>query len=375
MNKQIFQTSFDKTIFLGYGIVYNLEKVNDIDSIVNKIELHETVSYINIQANEKLTKSCGRFTEASLIKDLEKKGIGRPSTFSSIVSTLFKREYIVKDTREGDKIFLKSIHLTENVIKEEEKESKTFKERNKIFITDLGKIVIEFLVKHFDNILNYQYTSSMENSLDNIALGNLDKISLLQEAYNSFHPIVKNLTNQKKAIDWSKKNEKPIIGVDNQSGKNIYCYKAKYGPVVQLGDEKPQYTAVPNDIDYKKITLDICLDLLQYPKIIGKYKKQDVSINVSKNGYYAKYNDKNFNIDKSQNTIDEIVKIIITKEKSIIKEFSGNISIRNGPHGPYILRSGKYRKIVSVPYDKKSCPEKVTLQECKNLLKNKYKKK
>ena len=374
-NKIKFNTSFDKTLFLGYGIIYNLEKINEIDNIINKIELNEQVTYDKIDGNEKLTKSCGRFTEASLIKELEKKGIGRPSTFSSLVSIIFKREYVVKDTREGDDITLKLINLEKDKINEENKKTKSFKEKNKIFITDLGKIVIEFLIKHFDNILNYQYTSSMENDLDNIATGNMDKLTLLKKAYDSFHPIVDKLTKEKKEINWEEKNKKPVLGIDPVSGKEIYCYKAKYGPVIQLGNENPKYIAIPENIKYKNITLDESIKLLQYPKIVGKYNNADIIIKVSKNGFYTHYKDKNYNLEDPNSEIEDIIKIIQEKDKSIIKEFSGNISIINGPHGPYIMRSGKYRKIVSVPYDKKTCPETITLQECNNLLKKKYKKK
>jgi DNA topoisomerase I len=372
-NKIIFHTSFNKTEFLGYGKIYNMEIINEIDNIINKIHLHETISYQNIIAHEKLTKSCGRYTEASLIKELEKKGIGRPSTFSSIVSTLFKREYIVKDTREGKDIVLKIIKLENNSITDIEKTAKSFKENNKIFITDLGKIVIEFLLKHFNNILEYQYTSSMENNLDCIANGTLDKLSLLNTAYQSFHPIVQSLLVKKKEVDWETKNHKPVIGIHPVENKNIYCYKAKYGPVIQLGDDKPKYIAVPKDIDYKNITLDKSIYLLSFPKNIGKYNDKDIIINISKNGFYSQYNNKNYNLNDSNASLEDIILIIKEKEKSIIKEFSGNISIRKGPHGPYILRSGKYSKIVSVPYQKKTCPETVTLQECKDLLKNKKK--
>lgn len=374
LNKIIFNTSFDKTIFIGYGIIYNYDQVNEIDDIINKIEINEKLSYVNINGFEKLTKSTGRYTEASLIKELEKKGIGRPSTFSSIVSTLFKREYVIKDTREGENIELKVIKLENNVIETSSKASKTFKERNKIFITELGKIVIEFLLKYFNNIFDYSYTSLMEDNLDNIASGNMDKLTILKDAYESFHPIVSNLNNQNKEINWKEKNNKTLLGIDENTGKNIFCYKAKYGPVIQIGENNPKYVAIPDSINYKKITLNQSLELMKYPKLIGTYNDKDVIINVSKNGFYAKHVDKNYSLKDPNVNLKDVINLIENKNKNIIKEFSGNISIRNGPHGPYILRTGKYRKIVSVPYQKKNCPETVTLQECKDLLKN-YKKK
>ena len=138
-----------------------------------------------------------------------------------------------------------------------------------------------------------------------------------------------------------KKTDKPILGKHPENNENIYFYKAKYGPVVQLGDVKPKYKAIPSCINMEDITLQQAIHLLSLPKKIGTYENKDICLNVSKNGFYIQYNDKNYGLETDTVTQEQAIEKITNKMKTIIKNFSKNISIRNGPYGPYILKSGK----------------------------------
>lgn len=381
-NKILFETTFDKTLFLGYGIVYNYQEVNEIDNKIDKIYINQELNNTIINSTEKLTNPPPRYTEASIIKELEKKGIGRPSTFSSIVDTLFKRDYIKKDSRKGiDKeIFCISL-LDKNNIIEKKKIIKTNNEVNKIFVTELGNIVNDFMLENFNNILDINFTSNMENNLDEIAKGNYNWISLVDSVYKSFHPKVISLSTKEsnKKNNWDnivKKNMlKPTIGINTNNNKNIYCYNGKYGPIIQEGDEKPIYVPLPNEYNLETINLEQCIELLTYPKTIGKINKKDVIICIGSNGYYVKYDNSNFSITDKNIDLKSIEDIIINKNKEIIKKITEDISIRNGKYGPYIIKitndsknNTRYKKknniIVKVPKKFSSDPTKMTLEDC-----------
>ena len=370
-----FSTKFSKTIFLGYGIIYNLENINEIDKIRDYISDGKILKTISIISTEKITKASSRYTEASLVKNLEKNGIGRPSTYSSIVDTLFKRNYIIKESKEGIEKNIFIIELdTNNNISEKTKQIKLNSENKKLFVTDLGKMVNKFMIENFNSIVDYKFTSEIETTLDNIANGESNWVNLLDNSYKSFHPkVIELLANVPKKV-W--KNEKKVLGINPKNNKNIYCYKGKYGPVIQEGDKDIKYVGLSKKTNISDITIETVLDILDYPKFIEKYNNKEIDMYYGQNGYYIKYNNKSYSITNKNMTLDEIKQIIKEKNKSIIKEFSNGISIRVGKYGPYILKSGKKAKIVSVPIELKDKLDKIKYSECLKILnsKNKFKK-
>ena len=370
-----FSTKFSKTIFLGYGIIYNLENINEIDKIRDYISDGKILKTISIISTEKITKASSRYTEASLVKNLEKNGIGRPSTYSSIVDTLFKRNYIIKESKEGIEKNIFIIELdTNNNISEKTKQIKLNSENKKLFVTDLGKMVNKFMIENFNSIVDYKFTSEIETTLDNIANGESNWVNLLDNSYKSFHPkVIELLANVPKKV-W--KNEKKVLGINPKNNKNIYCYKGKYGPVIQEGDKDIKYVGLSKKTNISDITIETVLDILDYPKFIAKYNNKEIDMYYGQNGYYIKYNNKSYSITNKNMTLDEIKQIIKEKNKSIIKEFSNGISIRVGKYGPYILKSGKKAKIVSVPIELKDKLDKIKYSECLKILnsKNKFKK-
>ena len=247
-------------------------KISPRDKKLELLEVGDIIKYEIITSKQKYTKSCSRYTEASLVKELEKKGIGRPSTFSNLISTIQDRKYVVKDTREGKDAEIKVFTLKAGRIKETRDKIKLGTERNKLFITDVGRVVTEFLIKHFKNILDYGFTSSIEKELDKIAKGNKQWDSLVDVVYNTFHPNVVSLTDKKTSIE--KYDNKRLLG--KHENKNVYTYVGKYGPVIQFNDsekyEENRFAAVPKELSIKDITLEQAKGLLQYPKNLGLNK-------------------------------------------------------------------------------------------------------
>ena len=371
-NKIFFESVHNKTKFIGYGIVYNIEAINQIDNILNKIKENEEVIFEEIIASEKESNAPSRYTEASIIKELEKKGIGRPSTFSSIIDTLFKREYIIKETRKGiDKEFLNiSISKEKDIILENLKTIKTNTESNKIYITELGETVLKFMIDNFNNILETNFTSEMENDLDEIAKGNYNWIELVEKIYKSFHPKVIELKSQ---TSKKEKNINSILGINPKNNKNVYCYIGKYGPVIQEGEIQAKYISIPKEYDYKSITFNQILQLLDYPKSIGTIEDKNVLICIGSNGFYAKYNDNSYSINDQNITLEDFTEIINKKENTIIKEFADKkISIRSGKYGFYILKIAKKNTIVKVPNKFINNPSDMTINDCYIELKKKY---
>ena len=230
------------------------------------------------------------------------------------------------------------------------------------------------MIENFNSIVDYKFTSEIETTLDNIANGESNWVNLLDNSYKSFHPkVIELLANVPKKV-W--KNEKKVLGINPKNNKNIYCYKGKYGPVIQEGDEDIKYVGLSKKTNISDITIETVLDILDYPKFIAKYNDKEIDMHYGQNGYYIKYNNKSYSITNKNITLDEIKQIIKEKNKSIIKEFSNGISIRVGKYGPYILKSGKKAKIVSVPIELKDKLDKIKYSECLKILnsKNKFKK-
>lgn len=369
VNDLVFYTELDKTAFLGYSILYDSNKKDETTEVLDKIKEGNIVDKQNIKAEEIITKPKPRYNEASLIKGLEKKGIGRPSTYSSIVETLYNREYIIKQSTNGDDIDLHHINYDKtNTIDTTIVKGKTGAENNKIFPTELGIQINTFIKKNFNSIVDYTFTSNMENELDEIAKGNKVWHTLVSEIYNRFHPTVLELKNTTEKKVWN--NEKPLLCINPENNRNIYFYNGKHGHVIQEGDDVPKYVSVPKKL-IKNMDSTIAIELLRYPKIIGKYKDSDIEINLGRFGYYIMFNNKSYSIEKSTITLEEAIQKIEDKKNSIIKEFNKGISIRNGKYGPYIMKKTKSKtKIASIPYKFKSTPGDLSLKDCENILKN-----
>jgi DNA topoisomerase I len=378
-NKILFESNLEKPIFLGYKILYN-HKTTDDSKMINSIKKNDIVNYTIIKSNEKYNKSVLRYNEASLIKDLESKGIGRPSTYSNIIETLFKREYIKKDSNNGETKNLKIMALEKGSIHTSIKETVINKETNKIFITDLGEIVDEFMYKHFDSIIGINFTSDLETKLDDISEGTKNNVDIIDMVYKTFIPKVNELRSSSsgvssKSTTWDNNNtKKKLLGADPNTEKPIYVYKAKYGPVIQEGEDSVTYYSIPKYKDISTITLEECIELMSFPKKIGTYKDKPIEICYGSYGYYIKYDSKNISIKEksinlSQINTEEIIDIINRDSKKLLRSVSETIKIMDGPYGPYLMKINKKKnKIVAIPKNKLKDIDKLTISECNKLL-------
>ena len=363
-----FTFTLTKVIDEGFKVIYNLQTESN-DDLIKKIKVGQIYEPLQLIATEKNTKPIARYTEASLIKELENKGIGRPSTFASIVGKLFERKYAIKKSNHNYKdiiLDIISIKSGDTSVKEEQKQTKSVSEKNKIFITDIGKLVNEYLETHFNDICQYNFTAKMESDLDKIADNKVNWVKVTRNVYDTFHPTVIKLkgdTELKKSYKDKKTN---LLG--KYKGKNVYTYVGRFGPCIQYGekDNNPKYVSINIDEfeDISAITLKQATELLKFPKELGTYNNSIVNLNKGPYGYYIDYNKRKFSVEHGKITLAEAKEIIKSTKSNIIKEFS-DISVRNGPYGPYIKKGSKF-----TPIPKDIDPKKLTKKECLDIIKN-----
>ena len=365
-NKYTFHFALKKILDLGYKNIYTTDTSDD-SILINKLKEGGLYDPLNITALEKNTKPIARYTEASLIKELEDKGIGRPSTFATIVAKLFQRKYALKETKHNSKdILLEQFKIEPNKELEiSSKKGKSTSEKNKIFINDIGILVCEFMSTNFNNVVSYDFTSEIETDLDKIARGESEWISIISKVYNTFHPTVMSLKKDC-SVNTTYKNKKLNL-IGEHVGKNIYTYIGKYGPCIQYGEhgDDPKYVSITKDDypDIKNVKLDEAIKLLKYPLDIGEYDSSQIQLKKGSHGLYIQHNTTKISIDNDDISLEDAIAKIKEKKNNIIKEFKG-LKILNGPYGPYINK-GKIN--VSIPKNKD--PTKLTKKECDELVK------
>jgi DNA topoisomerase I len=384
--KHKFTFGLKHIIDLGYRIIYSTNSgngsVDDLDDslddsldddseLIGKISKNGLYEPITLTATEKNTKPCGRYTEASLIKELESKGIGRPSTFASIVAKLFQRKYAIKQTNHNYKDILLDIYTIKHGdlnTRHSTKKTKSVSEKNKIFITDIGLLVSEYLNSHFRNISSYDFTAKMESDLDKIASNEANWVDIASNVYDTFHPTVLKLKGDA-AIKKSYKDKK-LHFIGEHDSKNIYTYIGKFGPCIQYGehDSSPKYVSIDKSEypDITGITLVQAITLLKYPIELGNHKSKMITLHNGQFGFYIQHNKKRVSVDDESITLEQAIDKLKISESNIIKTF-GKISIRNGPYGHYI-KNGK--KNISIPKDKYKAVNSLTKKDCLDIIAN-----
>ena len=347
-NKKLWKHTEEQCIFEGWKIVNgeNLCTTNKLYQYLISYKINTIVNYKKINSKLVLKDIKNHYTEAKLVQLLEKKGIGRPSTFSSIIDKIQNRKWVLKQDVKGKKIQCIDYQLINDEITEIDNERVFGNERNKLVIQQLGVIVIEFLIEHYDVLFNYDYTKNMENELDKIANGNKIWYTLCKDCDDKMISLSKNLKNESRKTYHIDKNHQYMIG--------------KYGPVIKYEDDKgnTSWKSVKKNIDMNKLkngdyTLEDILD--NKPKISGKllgiYKDNDVILKKGKFGLYINHNNKNTSLKFLKKDYDEITlnDVISIFEKSknnsnIIKTINDELSIRKGKYGPYIMYKTKKMK-------------------------------
>lgn len=371
--EQNFTARGEVLVFDGFLKVY-MESTDDEDEekkdILPPLTVGDKLKLDNIEAVERFPYPPARYTEASLVKKLEELGIGRPSTYVPTISTIQKREYVIKEDRPGIERKYSYLQLKEIKISEETKEEIAGREKSKLFPTDTGAVVNDFLVKHFERILEYSFTANVEKQFDEIAEGSKKWNNMIEEFYKPFHKSVE-LTLENAERHTGERE----LGSDPKTGNRIIARIGRFGAMVQMGEteseEKPKFASLLKGQSIESITLEEALDLFKLPRDLGEYNEQPVSTNIGRFGPYVKYGSSFVSIKKTDGddpfTIElpraiELIeaKIKADKEK-VIKLFdeNENVQVLNGRYGPYIRMD---KKNIKIPKDRE--PKDLTLEDC-----------
>lgn len=337
----------------------------DDNKSLPEMEKGQSTPVIEIKAVEVYAKPAARYTQASLVKKLEELGIGRPSTYASVISTIQKRGYIEEKNLPAKKRDIITLTLINGKISEEIRTENFGAEKNKLFPTDTGIVVTDYLIESFPDILDYQFTAKVENDFDEIAKGKNEWKTMIRDFYTPFSEKVK------KAKGSTEKVGGKLLGIDSITNKTVIARIAKFGPVIQLGEEKGdiKYAKIPEDKSIDTITLKEALELLKWPRKIGEHKGEDVISNNGKFGPYVKYKDKFYSITLPPEsiTLKEALEAITQKDSGggdskAIKQY-GELKVIDGKFGPYIFYNKKNYKIPST-----YTPEKMTEAECMEIV-------
>ncbi len=302
---EIFAASGEVLLFEGFLKVY-LEGNDDDDEeqegMLPALKVSEKLENNYITATERYTRPSARYTEASLVKKLEELGIGRPSTYAPTISTIINRNYVEKGTLEGQErnytqITLKSGKIGEKLLKEN-----TGSDKGKLVPTDIGTIVTDFLVKNFGNILDYNFTAKVEQDFDEIAEGNVNWATMMQEFYDKFHPTVKDVE-----ANADRESGERILGIHPESGKQVSVRLGKFGPMAQIGeadDEDKKFASLMNEQNIGTISLEEVLDLFLLPKKLGIYKGEEVEVSNGRFGPYVRFGTAFISLPRGENPLD-----------------------------------------------------------------------
>jgi DNA topoisomerase-1 len=418
LDNYYFQSQIEKIVFPGFMKIYKDTEESDDTNELNELNELNTISTSEIKlpkkndkllmqiinAKQEFLKPPVHYTEASIVKKLEELGIGRPATYVSILNKLFERNYIKKGDVEGIKKEITNYHIksdmNKHIMKIFQEDDTIFlgKETNKIIATDLGTIVNNFLLEHFPDIMDYQFTAQMEDKLDDIAQGKLIWHKVIKDFYKDFHPIVESLLENKNLLEQYTR----IIGED-EDGNKIEATMAKYGPVVRRKiDKKYQVAPIKEPYTIETITLNAALELFKYPKIVGEYKNEDILLQRGKYGFYLIYKkDIKIPVKDEDISLEDAIELIKDKESNIIKELSISVpttattsttkngksakskkikvKILNGPYGPYLQidkagKPGSKKKKTNYKIPQEKNPNELTEEEILEIINTSAKK-
>jgi DNA topoisomerase-1 len=343
------------------------------DGLLPPLTTGEELLLLEMTAQQKFTVQPSRYTEASLVKKLEELGIGRPSTYAPTISTIQKRGYVIKEDRPGLSRNFTLIRLKNNKLTEEVKTENFGFEKAKLFPTDIGTLVNNFLVLHFENILDYHFTAYVEEEFDEIAEGKLVWNKMIRDFYQPFHKQIEKTFEQSKKVSGEK-----LLGTDPKSGENVYVKIGRYGPMVQIGEGdgevKPRFAALKKGQSIDNITLEEAMDLFRLPRQLGTFEDSEVIVSTGRFGPFVKHNSSFYSLKKEDDpldiTLDKAIERIIEKRKKetekIIRSFEEDdqLKILNGRFGAYIsYQKQNYR----IPKGKD--PKSLTLEDCLKIIK------
>ena len=378
-NSDAFKAKGEVIKFDGFLKVY-LEGTDDENDeedsgLLPQVAEGQVLELSEIKATQRYTRPPARFTEASLVKRLEELGIGRPSTYAPTISTVQKRGYVVKDEIDGKSRSYDVLTLKNDEIVSEKLKENYGADKNKLHPSDIGRVVTEFLIEHFSEIMDFGFTASVEKEFDEIAEGMKNWSQMIDDFYQPFSKnVTKTLENAGRATG------ERALGNDPKTGKPIIARIGRFGPMVQIGEqddeEKPRFASLTKGQNINNITLEEALDLFKMPRILGVYEDVDVKANIGRFGPYVQHQKMFVSIPKEEDVMTiELARAIelieakkIADANRIIKKFEEDpdTEILNGRWGPYI-KSGK--KNYKLPKDLED-PSKLSLDEVKHIMEN-----
>lgn len=351
---------------------------NQDNALLPPLKKDQVIQLDSMQATERFSRPSARFTEASLVKKLEELGIGRPSTYAPTISTIQNRGYVVKEDREGKLREYRVLELKSGQIGASVKTETTGAEKSKLFPTDIGMLVNDFLVEHFKGIVDFHFTAKVEKEFDEIAQGLKEWTDMLRDFYGPFHDEVQNTL-----LTADRATNERALGVDPASGKPVIVRIGKFGPLVQIGaqddEEKPRYASLRPGQMIETITFEEALELFKLPKKVGVFEDKEMSVAIGRFGPYIRHDGAFFSLPKGMDphdvTSDEAIEIIKDKRQKdkdkIIRVFDENPDARveNGRWGPFI-RFGKQN--IKIP--KGTEPADITYEQVQEWAKEQEKK-
>jgi DNA topoisomerase I len=318
------------------------DDAEDDESRLPNLKVQQKVNFKQLTATERFTRPTSRYTEASLVKKLEELGIGRPSTYAPTISTIIKRNYVEKKDKEGNKRDFRILKLAADKISKVTESENFGAEKSKLFPTDLGLVVTDFLNQHFDQVMDYGFTAEIEKEFDDIADGKLVWNSMVGDFYTPFKEGVDHtLENAERAVG------ERSLGVDGETGKPIIARMGRYGPMVQLGaaddEEKPRFAKLKPGQSIETITIEEALDLFKLGAPLGEYEGQEVSVNVGRYGPYVKLGDQFISIPRGEDLaavdLDRAIELIKEKQQADapVATYEGKgVTKGKGRFGPFI---------------------------------------
>ncbi len=392
--KEVFQAKGEVIKFDGFLKVY-LETALDEDDekdaetagLLPAVEVGEQLTVQFIRATQRFSRAAPRYVEASLVKKLEELGIGRPSTYAPTISTVQKRGYVEKKELDGEERAFTVLELANNTITKSSKTEITGREKNKLFPTDIGMVVTDFLIENFAHILDYHFTAEVEGQFDLIAQGKMNWTAMLTAFYKPFHDSVEHtLENSDRATGERE------LGIHPVSNKKIIARIGRFGPMIQVGDEKedgekPTFASLLKSQSIQTISLEEALELFKLPRTVGEYEGEVIKANIGRFGPYVQIGKLFVSLKKEDDpmtvTLERAVELVIEKREveanKLIKAFDerADVQLLNGRYGPY-LKIGKD----NFKLPKGTVADGLSLEEClaiaadeKNAPKKKFPKK
>ncbi|MFN8309071.1 MAG: type I DNA topoisomerase [Chitinophagales bacterium] len=377
-NNELLQASGEMVLFDGFLKVYAETADEDADdsdeekeTLLPILKKGDDLDLKEMQALERFSKPLPRYTEASLVKKLEELGIGRPSTFAPTIGTVQKRGYVVKETREGVERKLRLLTLAEGKISSSEKTEITGAEKNKLFPTDIGGLVNDFLVENFKKVLDFNFTASVEKQFDEIAEGKIKWNKMIDDFYQPFHENIETTTKESKRVTGER-----ALGED-PSGEPVIARMGRFGPMVQIGrtddeSKKPRFAKLRATQSIETITYEEAMELFKLPRIVGEFEGKEMKVSIGRFGPYVQHDGKFVSLKKEHDpyaiTADEAIELIKAKRESdankTIAEFKEHdIFVLNGRFGPYIKKGKDNYKI-----PKGTSAEHLTVEDCLQII-------